>query len=230
MSHLHIPDGILPVWLWVSGLVLAALMVAVSLRMVRGVDLKRKVPLLGMMSAMMLVGMNIEVLPYHLNLSVITGIILGPWMAVIAVLIVNILMALVGHGGITVVGLNAVVVGSEAVIGWSLFRAARKVMPPGAAAGVSTVIALFISTCMMLAVVYIANMDFSLETLDEMRELMESPTAGAITGAFGLKEGFNYRLFAAAALGLGFFGWLVEAAINGIAVRFISTVKPELIK
>src|SRR5512143_581213 len=122
MSHLHIPDGLLPVWLWGGGLVLAMAAVGISLYMVRGVDLKKKVPLLGMMCAMMLVGMNLEIatLAYHVNLSVITGIILGPWLGMVAAFMVNIILSLVGHGGVTVVGLNTLDIGSECVMGYFL--------------------------------------------------------------------------------------------------------------
>jgi len=230
MSHLHIPDGLLPVWLWVSGIVLAAAIVMLAIAMLRGMDLRRKVPMLGMMSAMMLVGMNIEIAPYHVNLSVITGILLGPWMSVIAALIVNVLMSLVGHGGVTVVGLNTLVISSEAVAGWALFRVFRKGLSPAAAAGVSTVIALFMSTCIMLFIVYIANVDFASVTDEHLVEVLRSPTAGTLASTFGLKEGFNFRLFAFAALTLGFIGWIIEALITAVAVRFISVVKPELIR
>lgn len=230
MSHLHIPDGLLPVWLWLSGMALAAVMLLVALAMLKSVDLRRKVPLLGMMSAMMLVGMNIEIAPYHVNLSVVTGIILGPWMAVIAAFIVNVLMAMVGHGGVTVLGINSVVIASEGVAGYLLFHLFRKFMPPGAAAGISTVLALFTSTCLMVIVVFLANVDFSASNVGELREAMESPTFGSVANAVGMDEGFNFRLFAIAAFGLGFFGWLIEAFITFVAVRFIAKVKPELVK
>lgn len=230
MSHLHIPDGVLPVWLWVSGLVIAAFLVLLALWMVRGVDLKRKVPLLGMMSAMMLVSMNIEIAPYHLNLSVITGIILGPWMSILAVFIINVLMALVGHGGITVVGVNSSVLAVEAVMGYAFFRMMGRVVSPGLAAGISSFMALFISTCIMLGVVFLANIDFSSESIGEIREILQSPAIGTLTRTLGVRDDFNFRFFAAAAFSLGFFGWMIEAVITGIAVKFISKVKPELIK
>lgn len=230
MSHLHIPDGVLPVWLWVAGLVVAAVAVLVALVMLRGMDLKRKVPLLGMMSAMMLVGMNIEIAPYHVNLSVITGILLGPWMSVIAALIVSVLMALAGHGGVTVVGLNTLVLSSEAVMGYGLFRLLKRGISPGLAAGASTVASLFFSTCLMLFIVFLANVDLSSASLDEFRELLESPTVAMLADTFGMKQGFNFRLFAFAAFGLGLIGWLIEATITAVAIRFISVVKPELLR
>jgi len=230
MSHLHIPDGVLPAWLWVSGLVIAAMVVLAALAMLRGMDLRRKVPLLGMMSAMMLVGMNIEIAPYHLNLSVITGIMLGPWMSVIAALIVSVLMAMVGHGGVTVVGLNTLVISFEAVMGYGLFRVLRKGIRPELAAGGSTVVSLLCSTCLMLFIVFLANVDFSAVSDEHVREIFQSRTVVSLAEAFGLKAGFNFKLFAFAALGLGFIGWLIEAMITAVAIRFISVVKPELLR
>jgi len=232
MSHLHIPDGLLPVWLWLAGMALAMAAVLLSLYMVRGMDLRKKIPLLGMMSAMMLVGMNLEIaaIAYHVNLSVLTGIILGPWLAVVAALIVNVLLAVVGHGGVTVAGLNTIIVGSEAVVGYFLFSMFRRFLKPGMAAGVSTFIALFVSTCMMLGVVVLANLDFSAPLAREMREVMETPTIATLSGAFRMKEDFNLKFFAVSALGLGAMGWFLESFITMVAVRFIAVVKPEILK
>jgi len=232
MSHLHVPDGILPVWLWLSGILLALAASSLSLYMVRGMDLKKKIPLLGMMSAMMLVGMSLEIVPiaYHVNLSVITGIILGPWLSVIAAFMVNILMAMAGHGGITVVGLNTLVVGAEGVVGWALFRVARKLFKPGLAAGLSTLVTLFMSTCMMLSIVFIANVDFASAGAHGLREVIESPTFTKVMGVAKLNEGFNFRLFAYAAFGLGSLGWSIEALVTGMAVKFINKVKPDMVR
>jgi len=229
MSHLHIPDGLLPVWLWVAGLAVMACMVGLSLLMARRVELKKKVPLLGMMSAMMLVGMNVEIPPYHVNLSVITGIILGPWLAVIAVFMVNFITALIGHGGVTVVGLNTCVLATEAVLGYVLFRVFSGGLRPSLSAGFATFISLMVSTCLMLGIVYLANVDFSATSAEELRETMTSGAFEAIKGGIGLSNGFNFRMFAIAALTVGVFGWTVESIVSALAVRFIALVKPDLI-
>lgn len=231
MSHLHIPDGLLPVWLWVAGLVLALAAVGFSLFMVRAVDLKKKVPLLGMMCAMMLVGMNLEIatLAYHLNLSVITGIILGPWLGIVAAFIVNIILALVGHGGVTVVGLNTLDIGTECVMGWVFFSLTRRFMGPGKAAAISTLTSLFLSTCLMLVIVLLGNVDFGTAGAGELREMVEKASKGAFSGVLHFKEGFNFKLFAMAAFALGSIGWMIEALVTAIAIRFISKVKPEMI-
>lgn len=44
-----------------------------------------------------------------------------------------------------------------------------------------------------------------------------------------INTGFNFKFFAVAALGLGPIGWVIEALVTGVAVRFISRVKPEII-
>lgn len=229
MSHLHIPDGLLPAWLWVAGLVMAALAVSVSLFMVRRMDMKRKVPLLGMMSAVMLVCMSIEVIPYHLNLSVMTGIVLGPWLAVLAALIVNLVMALIGHGGVTVVGVNTMMIAFEGVMGYALFTVFRKVFKPGTSAAAATFITLFLSTCLMLLVVFLGNVDLGGQSAEELAEVMGSAPAEALGRLLDMGGGFNIRFFAAASFAMGLLGWSLEAFVTAVAVRFIDRVKPDML-
>jgi len=229
MSHLHIPDGLLPVWLWVAGLAAAAIAVGFSLFMLRKVDLRKKIPLLGMMSAMMLVGMSIEVVPYHLNLSVITGIILGPWLAMVASLIVNLLMSLVGHGGVTVVGLNTLVIGFEGVMGYILFSIFRKALKPALSAAAATFLTLFMSTCLMLLIVFLGNIDLNIASTSELREVMESTPAGFAKHIIYSGGGFNLKFFAIASFAMGLIGWTIESAVTAFAVGFIDKVKPDII-
>jgi len=231
MSHLHIPDGLLPVWLWLSGLVVALALVMFSLFMVRRMELRKKVPLIGMMSAMMLVGMNLEIIPiaYHVNLSVITAIILGPWLMVVTALIVNLLMAMVGHGGITVVGLNTIVIGAEGMLGYLLFSILKRLLKPGPAAAVSTVLALALSTCLMLFIVFVANVNLNVEAAHGLREILDAPTVNTFFDVFSVNKDFDFRLFAYAALGLGTLGWSIEAFVTAAAIKFITRVKPDMI-
>ena len=51
-------------------------------RRLSGPDMSRKIPLLGVVAALMLVGMSTEFVPiaYHVNLAVLAGIIVGPAM------------------------------------------------------------------------------------------------------------------------------------------------------
>jgi cobalt/nickel transport system permease protein len=222
MTHMHVPDGILPVWLWVSGMVFTALLLTVALHRLRGMDRRRNVPLLGAMAAAMLVSMSIEILPlaYHLNLSVVAGILLGPSLGFIAAFIVNLMLALVGHGGITVVGLNTILLGSEAVLGHVLFYLFPLRMPVFWRAAAATIVALAAASFLLIAIVGVSQVNVTLVSGEHDREATEVPS-------HGVPE--SLKTFAIVVLSLGSVGWLIEGAVTGAVIRFIAKVKPDLL-
>ena len=130
MSHIHFPDGVLPVWLWASGFIVAILIGTILLRLTKKEELTRRLPLLGMMAAVMVLGASVEIVPiaYHVNLTVISGILLGPSLIFLATFVVNVILALFGHGGITVIGLNTLILSIEGIVGYFLFRLFWKVL------------------------------------------------------------------------------------------------------
>src|SRR4030067_2850474 len=101
MSHIHLPDGVLPIWLWVAGFIGAVLVGVILLKLHKKEDLSRRLPLLGMMAAVMVLGASGGVVPiaYHVNLTVISGILLGPSLVFLATFVVDVILALFGHGG-----------------------------------------------------------------------------------------------------------------------------------
>src|SRR4030042_4197374 len=115
MSHIHFPDGVLPVWLWVSGFFVAILIGTILFRLIKKEELTRRLPLLGMMAALMVLGAAVEIVPiaYHVNLTVISGILLGPSLIFLATFVVNVILALFGHGGSTVIGLHTLLLSLE---------------------------------------------------------------------------------------------------------------------
>ncbi|KUK48196.1 MAG: ABC-type Co2+ transport system permease component-like protein [Actinobacteria bacterium 66_15] len=162
MSHIHIPDGVLPWWLWVTGWVATALLLGMASRMATRTGTRRAVPLVGAISALVLVAMSTEIVPiaYHVNLTVIAGALLGPWLGAISAFIVVLVLALVGHGGITVVGLNTLMIATEMALGWALVHGglrllgSRRVRP---VAAVSTIATLAITTTMLVGIVALAG-------------------------------------------------------------------------
>ncbi len=173
MSHIHIPDGVLPLWLVVAGWIGAIALVALAVRRASTEETRRRVPLVGAMAALMLVGMSSEIIPiaYHINLTVLAGILLGPWLSIITALVVDVMLALIGHGGVTVIGLNTLVISAEMIAGWALFRALSSAFPPrrvGLAAGAATVVALALSTTLLVVIVALGG----------------SPAASRESGAF----------------------------------------------
>ncbi len=248
MSHLHIPDGVLPIWLILSGWLLVAAILWIVSRRLRPADRARQLPLLGVMAAVMLVGMSTEIVPiaYHTNLSVLAGIVLGPALGFLAALIVNLILALFGHGGITVVGLNSLVVGVETALGYYLFRGFWRFLrqsqrSPAVAAGAATVLTLLLSTLLMIGVVGLSNLDPSAHlVLDSERLSFQNPFEhGLISSEFAANEevhgeasaagGVDLFTFARLVLILGIFGWLLEGVLTGAIVGFVYRVRPDLV-
>jgi cobalt/nickel transport system permease protein len=218
MTHMHIPDGILPVSLWVLGLIVMAFAVGFSLFRLRRMDKAKKIPLLGAVSAVMLVSMSLEILPlaYHINLSVVAGILLGPALGFLAAFIANLMLALMGHGGITVIGLNTLLLGSEAVLGHTLFHLFKKRISMFWSAAAATVLTLFMTTLALIGIVAVSHIR------------PELVSHGDEHGFFP-NEQVSVKTFAIMVVSLGSIGWLIEAAITGAVVRFISQVKPGLL-
>jgi cobalt/nickel transport system permease protein len=217
MTHMHIPDGILPVWLWALGFILMTLFLGFILHRLRTMDMKKMIPLLGALSAAMLVGMSIPILPgYHINLSVVTGILIGPSLGFVAAFIANMILAFMGHGGITVVGLNTLLLGSEAVLGHTLFYLFKKRLPVFWRAVLATLMTLFITTTILIGIVAMAHIDP--EMLHHGEDHGHEPTGQGSISTFALLV-----------LTIGAVGWIIEAAITGAVVRFISQVKPDLL-
>ena len=170
MSHLHIPDGVLPVLLWAPGLGL--------------------VPL--------------GPLEYHLSLLGPVGVLLGPAATFQVVFVANAVLALVGHGGLTVVGLNALVLGSGGALARPVYRLlGRRFGPPVSMAGAAAV-AQAVSGALWLVVVGL----------------------GLRSGAVGTAR---TGLFAGVAFPMWFIGILIESVVAFGVARFLARVRPDLL-
>jgi len=184
--------------------------------------------LLGALAAVMLVAMSLEILPiaYHLNMSVAAGILLGPSLGFMAALIVNLMLAFVGHGGITVVGLNTLLLGTEAFLGHTMFYLFRKRLPVFWSAAASTVLSLFFASLILIGIVGVSHVDADLFEHHHEHE-------GSITEQTNEQhhepESSSLRTFAVIVLSLGSIGWVIEGAITGAVIQFISKVKPDLL-
>ncbi len=247
MSHIHIPDGVLPLWLVIAGWLVTGVLLALCSRQARRTAVHRRLALLGVMSALMLVGMTIELVPigYHVNLAVISGVVLGPTLGFIAAFIVNLILGLLGHGGITVVGLNTLVIGAETVLGYFLFRGlwrlANERLRPGWIAGTTTVVTLFLSTLLMIGIVAIANIGAAEQapaataaesgTLSLRDPFERGILAWEVLAAPEHEEdaGLDLLTFARLVLVLGFIGWLIEAVITGILASYVARIRPDLL-
>jgi len=227
MTHIMVPDGVLPTWLWLGGWVIAVGCLALALWATRNSDRMRLVPLAGTMAAVMAVVMSLEIVPigYEPHLTVLSGILLGPAYAFLATFVFNILRLLVGDGSVTVLGLNTLILGAEAVGGYYLFRAFRRMTSSpagsGLAAGVATVIALAVATVLFLAVVYLGGFD-----IGEVADVAHWDDILERSGS----ENPGFPVFAQLVLILGAIGWLIEATVIGAIAAFLRAVRPTLLR
>jgi cobalt/nickel transport system permease protein len=246
VSHIHIPDGVLPLWLVGLGWAVSICLLAVALLALRRADRGQLIPQMGIVSALLIAAMSTEIVPiaYHVNLTVLGGIILGPAAGFLAAFIVNLILALFGHGGITVVGLNTLVIGAECVLGYTFFHLLLRALPRriGLAAGLATVVTLFLSTSLSIGIVALSNVNPAQArdtgALNPATLSFSNPFKGGLLAnrivtpeqEVQASSHISIARFAAIMYGLGSAGWALESLIVGYLVAFIARVRPGLLR
>ena len=193
----------------------------------------------------MLVGMSSEIIPiaYHINLTVLAGILLGPWLSIISAVIVNVMLALLGHGGVTVIGLNTLVISTEMIVGWFLFGQTVRLLGrrhPAISAAIATVIALALSTVLLVGIVALGGAPAATResgAFDPGSLSFSNPfTGGIVTNAvLAPEEGeeatpqLSVKRFATMVFLLGSLGWVIEAIITALIIGFVARVRPGLV-
>ncbi len=245
MSHIHIPDGVLPVWLWLGGWIVASALVWLASARSTGANVRRKVPLVGIVSALVLVAMSSEIVPiaYHINLTVVAGVLLGPQLAIVSAFVVQVVLALLGHGGVTVIGLNTLMTATEMLLGWALFPALVRLLGRTrvrVASAIATVVTLAITTTLLVGLVAVSGVTGATarETgaLDPQNLTFASPFGDGVVG-IGLFSGgeketapaVGLKRFATIVYTLGPIGWLIEALVTAGILGYVARVRPSLI-
>ena len=189
-----------------------------------------------MMAAAMVLGASVEIVPiaYHVNLTVISGILLGPSLIFLATFVVNVILGLFGHGGITVIGLNTLVLSIEGILGYFLFRlfwsVSRRLTP---AIFLATFLALFCSTLSMIGVVSLGASHYEELIHQERKGIIEFHLSKEKDDQHqeGVAENkVNLKRFIAIVLPLGFIGWMMEGVITTLIARYIHRLRPDLLR
>ncbi|MHB1167565.1 MAG: energy-coupling factor ABC transporter permease, partial [Carboxydocellales bacterium] len=248
MSHIHIPDGVIPpVWL-LLGFVLTGLGIAVALFMLKSRNSKEMVPKLGVVCALVLLAMSIPLgpIPAHLNLTVFMGIILGPWLGFIAAFIINLLLGFAGHGGLSVVGINTLLIALETTLGYGIFTLLAKGLTKVRAAALAVVFTLLLSNGLMLGVVSFTGVEPAMVIGEHGDDLQESPQKShQQSPQAGLKDAAQSSLsstalatgeqpaawsrLAVAVLPIIGIGILLETVAITVLVNFISRIRPDIL-
>jgi cobalt/nickel transport system permease protein len=135
---MHIPDGILPLGLTLGGWAAAAGLTAICLKRIEAQpDPRAGLPRASLMTAVFfaasLVHIPVPPTSVHLLLCGLMGAMLG-WYAMPAILIGLLFQAVMfGHGGLTTLGVNGVILGLPALAAFGFCRAFEGAGQPAAA-------------------------------------------------------------------------------------------------
>lgn len=198
---MHITEGILPAPTLAAGAGLAVAGIAVGLRRLQPEDLPRA----GMLSAAFFAASLLHVpagpVSVHLVLNGLVGLLLG-WGAFPAIFVGLSLQCLFfGHGGLTVLGVNTVIMAAPAVACHYLFlprgpgRSTPATLRKGFAAGAFATVA---SACLMGLTLGSAGAEFRL-------------LATGVAASYGILA-------------------LVEGGVAAFALSFVSRVRPEMLR
>lgn len=218
MSHLHITDDLLHWGFAIAGFALNFLIIGYILLTTKKEELFDNLAKLGIMSALMMIVMSIPLgFPFHINLSILTALILGPKLGFISVLLVNTILSTFGHGGITVLGLNTLILGAEVFIGYylfSFFLSKGIKWQYGLASAI--VIALLISASLMISVIGIGGIEPAAAYHTHEEEVL-----------VGESIELSYGRFATLVIGIVLLGAPIEALVILIVVNYFRKVRPD---
>jgi cobalt/nickel transport system permease protein len=211
MAHIHLPDGIFPLWalvLW-NGLAVALFGAVVYRVRQRGLE-TRRIALAGIAGAasFAIFQLNLPILGgVHMNLTGLIGILAGPAIGTLIVLVVNILSAVIGHGAWGLIGANTLVNAAEVIITYyafvALVRANWDTFP---AAATATIAGLGIGGLIMGAI----------------------PLISGIQGT--AIQGLDLALYMGALVALNLGVAVAEGLLTGLTVSFLTSMRPDLIK
>ena len=199
----HISDGVLDPWLWESGWVITAIILAYALSKMKTED----VPKLSVITAAVFVAslIHLQVGPtsVHFILNGFAGVMLGI-LAFPCIFVALVLQCfLFGHGGITTIGINAVNMGVPALIAYLIFKTGTKLdIRPETKNKVSLFGAIAGGVGVVLALLLLAA-----ELLTTGEEFYETTVLVVST---------HIPII------------VIEAIFTGVLAGFIATVKPEM--
>ncbi|RLM57374.1 cobalt ABC transporter permease [Halobellus sp. Atlit-31R] len=210
MAHIHLGEGSFPLWalvLWT--LVGAGLLSVVVYRARKGGIETRQVALAGIAGAasFAIFQLNIPVWGgIHMNLTGLVGILAGPLLGALIAFVVNVFSAALGHGAVGLLGANTLVNASEAIVAYYAFRTLVRldwdVFPAGT---IAATLGLSAGAVLMGAIIVVSGVNGS--------ALPRSDLAIAAAGLVGLNLGVA----------------VVEGVLTGFVVRFLASVRPDLL-
>ena len=213
---MHISDGLLPAKVCISGYGVAGLITWYSLRQInRQLDPRAGIPKAALLTAAFFAASSIQIpIPpasVHLVLNGALGAVLGCY-AFPAILIGLLFQALVfGHGGLTTLGVNALIMGCPAFVAAYIFRGRHWVQGPGSSRAWATPVCSFLAGACGLGMTVLLFYGLVLTTLP--------------AGVDAATEQMALNVLLIAHLPL----MVIEGTFTALLVQFLQRVKPELV-
>jgi cobalt/nickel transport system permease protein len=218
VSHLHIPDGMLPPVVWASGLALMLLVLFASALRTRGLGPQRiayQSALGGIMLAVMAIPVPVVGFDYCMTLAGPVGVLLGAAGGFQVAFVVTAILALMGQGGFTVIGLNTLVMGAGAAVARPLYIALAGRMRAGPAMAWATAGSQALSSVLWIAMLIVSvRLDASLAGEHEVAEAVQFAKGG---------------LLLAILLPMLIAAVTVESLLGLGIARFLDRVRPDLL-
>jgi cobalt/nickel transport system permease protein len=159
---------------------------------------------------------------------------LGPPLIFLATFVVNVILALFGHGGLTVIGLNTLTLSVEGILGYLFFnlfwKIFRRISP---AIFLATFLALLCSTLSMIGVVSLGTSHYEELIHPEKKGFIDfhlSKEKDDHPPQKATEEKPNLKRFIAIVLPLGFLGWMLEGVITTLIGRYLYRLRPDLLR
>ena len=199
----HISDGVLDPWLWESGWVITAIILAYALSKMKTEDVPKLSVITAAVFVASLIHMQIGPTSVHFILNGFAGVMLGI-LAFPCIFVALVLQCfLFGHGGITTIGINTVNMGVPALIAYLIFKTGTKLdIRPETKNRVSLFGAIAGGVAVVLALLLLAA-----ELITTGEEFYETTVLVVST---------HIPIIA------------IEAIFTGVLAGFIATVKPEM--
>ena len=153
---MHVPDGIIPLWLQLIMYIISGSMMVISYRKIKAKFDDRLVPFIGVLAAVIFAAqlVNFPIPPFssgHLVGATLLAVMVNPWAGMLIISLVLFVQALYGDGGILTYGLNLFNMGVFSVfLGYGLavllFRFTKRFISKERALLISTGVAAFIVT------------------------------------------------------------------------------------
>ena len=212
MAHIHLEDGSFSLFWVIVWWTVAIILIGISLYLLRSgkkTD-SRKITIAAFCTATAFAIFQVSIPVFggvHLNLTPLIGILAGPLIGSLVVLIINILSAAIGHGGWGMIGANTLVNIAEMAVAYATWRFLKPFIPDlFPRAGIATIAGLLCGNIAMILIIVISGVQ------------------GVNQSAAQILAGLS--LLAAVNMGVA----VIEAFVTGMIVAYIGKVRPDLIR